>query len=120
MFHTVLASASRRTAFTSSTRAFHYSPVANKSVVDKVKEVADNVCSPPTQRSTLLKVRQVNKTVGKSLAGAIEKGEQATDAAKSAAGEHLDLQAFTGETDAACCTSGSKGERQRDCRLCEH
>ncbi|PCH33248.1 hypothetical protein WOLCODRAFT_93180 [Wolfiporia cocos MD-104 SS10] len=62
-----------RTAFAStapavrgSTRAFHGTPAAAKSATETVKEVAD----------------KVNKSVGRGLASAIEKGEEATEASK--------------------------------------
>ncbi|KAI0719133.1 hypothetical protein C8T65DRAFT_569568 [Cerioporus squamosus] len=54
-----------RSAVASSSRQFHASPSA-KTITEKVAEVAD----------------KVNKKVGKGLASAIEKGEQATEATK--------------------------------------
>ncbi|KZT06234.1 uncharacterized protein LAESUDRAFT_726049 [Laetiporus sulphureus 93-53] len=59
-----------RTAFASTTpavrgasRAFHVSPIAGKTVTEKVKEVA----------------HEANLKVGRGLASAIEKGEEATE-----------------------------------------
>ncbi|KAJ3751008.1 hypothetical protein DFH05DRAFT_1519165 [Lentinula detonsa] len=51
-----------RVSATSSVRAFHASPTASKTITEKVSEVADNM----------------NKKLGKGLASAIDKGEQAT------------------------------------------
>ncbi|KZP15253.1 hypothetical protein FIBSPDRAFT_833234 [Athelia psychrophila] len=64
-----------RTAFISArsaglrTRSLHSSPVAYKTVTEKVSEVADNV----------------NKKVGKGLASAIETGEKAAHVTKEKA-----------------------------------
>ncbi|KAF8061020.1 hypothetical protein FPV67DRAFT_1512489 [Lyophyllum atratum] len=51
-------------------RALHSTPLAAKSVTEKVSEVAD----------------KVNKNVGKKLASAIETGEKATQATKETLG----------------------------------
>ncbi|KAF8203142.1 hypothetical protein BJ912DRAFT_942981 [Pholiota molesta] len=68
MFRTTATSlASRATVCTRSRRAFHASPAAQKTpLTEKVAEVAD----------------KVNRTVGKSLADALDKGEKATYKAK--------------------------------------
>ncbi|TFK57567.1 hypothetical protein OE88DRAFT_1651364 [Heliocybe sulcata] len=59
-----------RNAIAQTSRALHTTPVARKTVTETVKETAD----------------KVNKTVGQKLAGAIEKGEQATAATKETLG----------------------------------
>jgi len=51
-------------------RQLHSSPVARKTVTEKVSEVAD----------------KVNKSVGKGLAGAIDTGEKAVDSTKDTLG----------------------------------
>ncbi|THH30165.1 hypothetical protein EUX98_g3999 [Antrodiella citrinella] len=66
----VLASTSTR----SLGRSFHSTPLAAKTATDKVKEVVD----------------KVNKTVGRGLAQAIEKGEKATEVTKDAVGTTTD------------------------------
>lgn len=68
MFRTSISSVSR-TAI-SSRRCLHSTPVAAKTVTEKVSEVADNI----------------NKSLGKGLAGAIDKGENATEVAKDTLG----------------------------------
>ena len=73
MFRTVLTSTSRSGlayASIARTRAFHTSPVAAKTVTEKVKEVASDV----------------NIKVGRTLAGGIEKGEQVADKTKEVVG----------------------------------
>ncbi|EKM60711.1 uncharacterized protein PHACADRAFT_83001 [Phanerochaete carnosa HHB-10118-sp] len=65
MFRAALASSSRAT-LASSFRTFHTTPFAAESVTDKAKKVAHDV----------------NIKVGKKLAGAIETGEQVTEATK--------------------------------------
>ncbi|TFK36783.1 hypothetical protein BDQ12DRAFT_713757 [Crucibulum laeve] len=67
MFRTVITSTARPFV---SRRAFSTSPVACKTVTEKVSEVAD----------------KVNKKVGQGLASAIDKGEHATNAAKETIG----------------------------------
>ncbi|PPQ88099.1 hypothetical protein CVT25_014397 [Psilocybe cyanescens] len=64
MFRTTLSSTTSKAAIAS--RQFHCSPAARKTVTEKVSELAD----------------KVNKGVGAGLASAIDKGEQATNAAK--------------------------------------
>ncbi|KAJ3796447.1 hypothetical protein GGU11DRAFT_685790 [Lentinula aff. detonsa] len=59
-----------RVSATSSVRAFHASPTASKTITEKVSEVADNV----------------NKKLGKGLASAIDKGEQATASTQDSLG----------------------------------
>ncbi|KAK7468598.1 hypothetical protein VKT23_003102 [Stygiomarasmius scandens] len=54
----------------SSARTIHSSPISRKTATEKISEVADNV----------------NKKVGKGLAAAIDKGEEATNATKDALG----------------------------------
>jgi len=68
MLRTALAPAARRTAVAA--RGFHASPAAHKSATEKVAEVAD----------------KVNKSVGRTLASAIETGESATESTKQAVG----------------------------------
>ncbi|KAL6300276.1 hypothetical protein BKA93DRAFT_740836 [Sparassis latifolia] len=65
MIRTALASTCRAAVITPA-RTFHSSPAAQKTVTEKVGEVAE----------------KVNKTVGRGLASAIEKGEKATEATK--------------------------------------
>ncbi|KAH9836574.1 uncharacterized protein C8Q71DRAFT_758592 [Rhodofomes roseus] len=60
------ALASTTPAVRAGTRAFRVSPAASKSATEKVKEVASDV----------------NIKVGRTLASAIEKGEEATEATK--------------------------------------
>ncbi|EEB88358.1 hypothetical protein MPER_13843 [Moniliophthora perniciosa FA553] len=62
MFRTALATVSRPAGV----RALHSTPVAAKTVTEKVSEVADTV----------------NKKVGKGLASAIDKGENAAQSTK--------------------------------------
>ncbi|ESK95539.1 f1 atpase assembly protein 11 [Moniliophthora roreri MCA 2997] len=62
MFRTALTTISRPAG----ARALHSTPVAAKTVTEKVSEVADTV----------------NKKVGKGLASAIDKGEHAANATK--------------------------------------
>ncbi|KAF5377237.1 hypothetical protein D9615_006345 [Tricholomella constricta] len=72
MFNTVVASvrsSAVRASFLNA-RALHSTPVAAKTVTEKVSEVAD----------------KINKNVGKGLASAIETGEQATHTAKEKLG----------------------------------
>ena len=79
---------------------FHTSPVTEKSVKEKVTEVADKVC--PFQFAmaqgdfreewwltgdNLVSLGQVNMGVGKGLASAIDKGEQVTKATKETLGQ---------------------------------
>ncbi|KZT23804.1 hypothetical protein NEOLEDRAFT_1068857, partial [Neolentinus lepideus HHB14362 ss-1] len=64
MFRNAIAQTSR------GARSLHTTPVARKTVTEKVKDVGD----------------KVNKTVGRTLAGAIEKGEQATETTKQTLG----------------------------------
>ncbi|KAF8167801.1 hypothetical protein B0H34DRAFT_683088 [Crassisporium funariophilum] len=75
MFRTALPSVRTKAVFAiqprSSSRPFHASPAACKTVTEKVSEVAD----------------KVNKKVGKGLASAIDQGEKATNAAKDTMGE---------------------------------
>ncbi|EPQ61025.1 hypothetical protein GLOTRDRAFT_109267 [Gloeophyllum trabeum ATCC 11539] len=68
MFRNAISQTSRATL--AGSRQLHSSPVAYKSVTEKVKEVGD----------------KVNKSLGKGLAGAIEKGEKATEATKETLG----------------------------------
>ncbi|KAF8973681.1 hypothetical protein BDZ97DRAFT_1912155 [Flammula alnicola] len=74
MFKAAISSFATRTAVCAPTqlggRAFHTSPTAHKTVTEKVSEVAD----------------KVNKSVGKGLASAIDKGEKATHATKDTLG----------------------------------
>ncbi|KIJ38495.1 hypothetical protein M422DRAFT_50025 [Sphaerobolus stellatus SS14] len=67
MFRTVFANTSRSQAV----RAFSTTRVANKSVTEKVSEVASDL----------------NKKVGQGLASAIESGEKTTEKAKKVAGD---------------------------------
>jgi len=60
------APAVRSTTLAARSRAFHVSPIAGKSATEKVKEAAS----------------KVNMSVGKGLASAIEKGEEATETTK--------------------------------------
>ena len=69
MFRLALTSTSR-TVLPSTSRAFHTSPIAAKTVTERVKEVADNV----------------NIKVGKTLASGIEKGEQVAEKTKQTVG----------------------------------
>jgi len=77
MFRNALAATNSRAILASastSLRSFHSTPLAAKTTTDKVKEVAD----------------KVNKSVGRGLAQAIEKGEEATEATKEAVGATTD------------------------------
>ncbi|KAM5531507.1 hypothetical protein V8D89_014832 [Ganoderma adspersum] len=69
MLRTALA-ASARPAVASSSRTFCASAISRKTATEKVSEVAE----------------KVNRSVGKGLAGAIEKGEKATEATKDTLG----------------------------------
>ncbi|THU91651.1 hypothetical protein K435DRAFT_673748 [Dendrothele bispora CBS 962.96] len=69
MYRSALSSVTRPLV-ASSVRTIHSSPISRKTATEKVKEVADTV----------------NKKVGKGLASAIDKGEQATEATKEAMG----------------------------------
>ncbi|KAH7916499.1 hypothetical protein BJ138DRAFT_1097173 [Hygrophoropsis aurantiaca] len=72
MYRSALTSTSRAFAAPSIyTRSIHFSPVAAKSVTEKVSEVAD----------------AVNKKVGKGLASAIETGEKVTSTAEEKLGK---------------------------------
>ncbi|KAF7972563.1 hypothetical protein HWV62_38612 [Athelia sp. TMB] len=70
-----------RTAFSNArtaglrTRSLHSSPVAYKTITEKVSEVADTV----------------NKKVGQGLASAIDAGEQATNVTKEKAAKVSDI-----------------------------
>ena len=74
MYRTVLASSSRSALFSArlpaSRAPFHTSPVAAKTVTEKVKEVASDV----------------NLKMGRTLASGIEKGQQAAETTKQAVG----------------------------------
>ncbi|KAH8086599.1 hypothetical protein BXZ70DRAFT_546326 [Cristinia sonorae] len=86
MFRNVFTSTNSRIILSStstSIRSFHASPLAAKTATDKVKEVAE----------------KVNKSVGKGLASAIEKGEEATEATKQAVGELPQLIVVNAEVD---------------------
>jgi hypothetical protein len=69
------------------TRRLHASPIASKTATEKVSEVADKVCAralfPTNHDRTGV---QVNKSVGKGLASAIETGEQVTEKTKETYG----------------------------------
>ena len=69
-------------------RSLHSSPVAAKTATEKVKEVADKVCYHIFFSGVeFTDSVQVNKSVGRGLAHAIEKGEEATEATKEAVGK---------------------------------
>ena len=74
MYRTTLASTSRAALVSArqplSRASLHTSPAAAKTVTEKVKEVASDV----------------NLKVGQTLAGGIEKGQQAAEATKQAVG----------------------------------
>ncbi|KAI0963059.1 hypothetical protein AcW1_000247 [Taiwanofungus camphoratus] len=76
LFRIALASTApaARTALASGSRALHASPAAGKSATEKVTEVAD----------------KVNKSVGRGLAHAIEKGEEATQTTKEKLGPTIE------------------------------
>jgi len=76
----------RPAAFVSNLRHIHSSPAAYKSVTEKVGEVADKVMHLLPVALWYLTIEQVNKSVGKGLADAIDKGEKATNAAKDTIG----------------------------------
>ena len=83
-----------RTAFTNArtaglhTRSLHSSPVAYKTITEKVSEVADTVSAYVSPLVPLLLTTfQVNKKVGQGLASAIDAGEKATNATKEKAAQ---------------------------------
>lgn len=84
-----IAFASSAPAVRAGTRAFHVSPIASKSATEKVKEVASDVRGEviPRIHQTLTACVQVNIKVGQKLASAIDKGEEATQAAKETLGK---------------------------------
>ncbi|KAG7091086.1 hypothetical protein E1B28_010142 [Marasmius oreades] len=69
MFRNAITSVSRPLALQGA-RALHSTPVASKTVTEKVSEVAD----------------KVNKSVGKGLASAIDKGENVAQSTKEVMG----------------------------------
>ncbi|PIL30896.1 hypothetical protein GSI_07065 [Ganoderma sinense ZZ0214-1] len=77
MLRTALT-ASARPAFASSSRSFHASEISRKTATEKVAEVAE----------------KVNRSVGKGLAGAIEKGEKATEATKHTLGTYFSYACY--------------------------
>lgn len=79
-----------RTAFVARSHAFHTTPVAAKTVTEKVTEVADKVCVEAKQQVLEHLPRiQVNKSVGRGLASAIDKGEKVTEATKETIGARV-------------------------------
>ncbi|KAI0733952.1 hypothetical protein C8Q72DRAFT_792168 [Fomitopsis betulina] len=84
-----IAFASTTPALRAGTRAFHISPIATKSATERVKEVASDVRVEVIPHRTLTELGQVNIMVGKKLASAIEKGEEATEATKETLGLKL-------------------------------
>ncbi|KAI1797501.1 hypothetical protein LXA43DRAFT_250713 [Ganoderma leucocontextum] len=80
MLRTALTT-SARSAIASSSRTFHASAISQKSATEKVAEVAD----------------KLNKSVGKGLADAIEKGEKATEVTKETLGVGKKKAAETSE-----------------------
>lgn len=82
-----IAFASTTPALRAGTRAFHISPIATKSATERVKEVASDVRVEVIPHRTLTELGQVNIMVGKKLASAIEKGEEATEATKETLGQ---------------------------------
>ena len=71
-------------------RRLHSSAVAQKTVTERAKEVADTVSFLSNQysgaRISVTIHIQVNKKVGQGLASAIDKGENVTHSAKEAVG----------------------------------
>lgn len=90
MFRTAFTSTNIRVALLSSSRrAVHSSPVAGKTTKEKVVEVADKVRS----LAYIIVIgfhnagsSQVNKSVGRGLASAIETGEHVTEVTKETLG----------------------------------
>lgn len=83
-------SASRSTTISLRSRSLHSTPVAYKTVTEKVSEVADTVSFPiyiPFLVHTLTSVTKVNKKVGKGLASAIESGQEVTEKTKEKTSE---------------------------------
>jgi len=70
MLRTAFTTVNTRVVLASSSRAFHATPLAAKTITEKAAETAD----------------KVNKSVGKGLASAIEKGEEVTQSTKETLG----------------------------------
>lgn len=86
MFRSAFTSVSRSSAVAS--RSLHSTPIASKTVTEKVTEVAQDVCFVWHQvidRNFDHRI-QVNLKVGKGLASALETGQKATEATKETLG----------------------------------
>lgn len=117
LLRTALVSSNARVVFASSStslRSFHASPLAAKSATEKVKEVADNVRRPtyrPVEWNPDV-LSQVNKSVGRGLASAIEKGEEVSEATKETVGTSHQASRSRSPSDIMCTGATTEKVKQ--------